>query len=690
MTPKLTLLVLCLHLTALALTCTAVDLPAITSVSGCTDIGNTTTACVRPFTLTLTGTGFLCGYASQAGVSNALIDFTVYPPSTVFGPSQYQPSPVVVPPNKGDLTDTRMTVSVPRGNFGLFAADILLHLEYNSQTWRNGTACRSPPKPLISFSQQPLPELTGITGCASDTDDGRTTLGCTPLVHTFTLSGRHFSQLNESEFSFNIGASSWVIALNTRYNAYTPAPDDYSDTHLVISVDSFYAYVLPVLVYGGAPTPVFFSSPRQYNNWSSPPSVYAQFAPLPRPNVTSLTTACCTDSCQEATDTGVLSNCSSGLSKLTAFGHFLYAPISVTVAGLSGYVQYAGTTELSFQLPLATYDPTQRYDVVISTLGGVLTLSSAVSFTTAPLIASLLPCKDTGYWNFANGGGELGCQDGDTLTLRVAYIDVQHIVNITISSWNPELQPTLLCSNLRAINDTAITCALPQRWVNWTTQFYTSQIDVQVNLVGDEIVTTDAVYLWDFPDRPVITSAVGCSRTDGASSNTLNQCLGGEVVTITGANFDRYNWNIVFERSQGRCTGVVVLNSTTLTCQLPVVEEGGGEVEYDVTYVMNILTPQVRNMRSNAVYVTYVLFMAVDPTPPLTSTTSSVTWVVVGVVLAVVVVAGAVLAVWLRRSRRCDQLTRGSGRATLAPGSASFDAAAAGKAVEMGPWGRVE
>ena len=39
-------------------------IPVVTSVSGCVDVGATTTSCVRPVTLTVRGSGFLCALAS--------------------------------------------------------------------------------------------------------------------------------------------------------------------------------------------------------------------------------------------------------------------------------------------------------------------------------------------------------------------------------------------------------------------------------------------------------------------------------------------------------------------------------------------------------------------------------------------------------------------------------------------------
>ena len=150
-------------------------------------------------------------------------------------------------PNRSSISDDSFTVTIPRGAYGVFQTGVLLNVSYNGQQFSSTTYedCKSALVPFISFAAVPPPALSGISGCASDSADGRTTLGCTPTVHSLTLTGSGFLQLNTTTVSVRLGQSQYSLGIFTSSSSYQPTSSNYTDTALVLDLDPINQFLLP-------------------------------------------------------------------------------------------------------------------------------------------------------------------------------------------------------------------------------------------------------------------------------------------------------------------------------------------------------------------------------------------------------------------------------------------------------------
>ena len=602
------------------------------------------------------GSGFLCGQASFATIPYPLVDLNLLSASSpnflIYG-SYIQ----VFSVNRSSITDTIFTFTIPVGAYGLFETGVLLDILYNGQMSNRttGELCKSPAVPLVSFEAVPPPQLTGISGCVSDSAVGLTTFGCTPTVHRLTLTGSNFLQLNTTTVGIQLGKTQYSLALFTGSQGYRPSGSDYTDTQLVIDLYSIYRLLIPqVALYGGTPIPFMLNSPRyQVNNWTTQ-AVYTQFAPLPKPVVLSIEPYNSPNSlhqCVVNKTGGLLVDCTAGWSRVQVTGHFLYPPFSAMVDGLPCYVFASDANTAYISLPLAAFNLTQRYDLEVYTPAGLTVFPSAVSLTSSPGVVYAVPCRDTPPFNPSSGTYLLAYEPGDRLVLRTVNIDVDLLANTTLSTNLPGL---LLCGDLQQINATAISCVVPPRWAGMITS----------PVIGIQLIFTDGIKLsptygnlYDFLDAPRITGATGCSTTDSVTSDLqLNECQGGEVITLTGRNFNLHNWTLVIEETQSRCTGVMVFNSTTLICQLPVLDDGGTSLTFNTPYVLD-MTTNVYQMRSNAVYITFVPYIPEsEPDSPSSSSSSTTLVTVLVSVIGGVVVVLVVVILGIRRYKRMSRV----------------------------------
>ena len=424
---------------------------------------------------------------------------------------------------------------------------------------------------------------------------------------------------------------------------------------------------------------------------------------MPAPILTSVSPGASVPPCYS--NSGSLVNCSAGISVVWVNGRFLYPPLTATVGGVDCAVIRATEDSAAFGLPLAAFDVMRPYDLVVSNPSGSAVYSSALTFNSLPTIPWVASCRDPPSDKWGLRFLDLGCETGDRLILRTSNVLVDMLSSIAlISRASMDPQGNLQCGDIQQINATAISCVVPQRWVNRSQ--YRTPVIIQLVFKNETKIGPlnfgdwQGNFLYDFPDAPRITQATGCATSDAATSDLqLDQCLGGDVITLTGRNFDAHNWTLSLGRTQGRCTGVVVLNATTLTCQLPLLDDGPSALNYDTPYILDMRTPEVSMMRSNAAFVTFVSYIS-QPTPdpsasPSSSSSSAAVAAVAAVVGVVVLVAALVLGVRLyrRQSRRGvvseDEREKAAGLVSTAAAPSRQDGQDGHEGVELNAWGVV-
>ena len=520
------------------------------------------------------------------------------------------------------------------GGWNLFDFDTLLNLTYDGQ---NGG--KSPPFPGISFQQLPPPTITGIEGCAAVSADGQITSGCVPDSTVLTLHGANFSTLDTTDFYIYIGANRQYATLNVEWGwagtaALPGSAPNYTDSRLTFSIADTYDDLVEEKQYNGAPIPVYLASVTGSNgyyikqSWRSN-SVYVQFAPLPPPTVSSISNLCCNQRCSEDAVTGEFTNCTPGRTRIELSGKYLYPGLNITVGGVQAVEDVrARVSSAGFILPLGAFDPTKRYDLTVTTFAGNFTWPAAFSFTASPIIAWVDPCVDTGYTGF-NGPSIMKCFPGQTITMHVANFNFSALTYIEFADYR---QQSAICLNPQPDPADPLlgTCVIPDYWPGWRldreeasmTAFFDTTPATQSNRLNH-------LWLWDFPISPRVTSITGCSSTLPATSLQLTECMGGEVLTITGRGFNDSSLSAAFSPKsglRGKCEPMTIINDTVCECELPIMD---ATVQFGVSYQMTLEVVfwdhnnNANPTKSNGIYITYVDELPIDPLGPSTSSSSS-------------------------------------------------------------------
>ena len=526
----------------------------------------------------------------------------------------------------------RSNATCPRWAASTFSTTTLLNLTYNTQL-----GDKSEPFAGIAFQPMPVPQISSIEGCAAVSADGRTTTGCVPTSTVITLHGSGFSSLNFTDFYIYLGTRGQYATLNTGYGSEVLSADggNYTDSRLTFSIADTYNNLLIEEQYDGRPVPCYLANvpwgngyyTRQY--WETN-IVYLQFDSLPPPTLSSFDNTCCNQQCNVDATTGAFIDCTPGRTRIELTGHYLYPGMNITVGGVLATLEVrASVTSATFILPLWSFDPAQRYNLTVTTVAGSVTWPAAFSFSGTPVIAWVDPCTDTGFGG-PNGVSLMKCFDGERITLHVANFNLSTLTTINLTSpWTWQDEP-LRCGDVLPSADgdpLLASCVVPERWSTWS---YV-QLDVGMTAYFNDMTrsnTLNHLWVYDLPLSPRVTSVVGCSTTLPATSLQLTQCLGGEVLTMTGVHFTGYNVTISFDRRQGlgqyECEPQYVINDTTLECQLPIIDLA---FQYGVAYMMTLNAvfyydnnPYYPNpTTSNGIYITFLS----DLPPSVVSSSSS-------------------------------------------------------------------
>ena len=620
--------------------------PVISSISGCVDLGNTTTQCAFPAVLTVRGSGFYTGanLSGNAQLANS---------PCLWLRVSLQESPLAV--QSGWAPPTRRAQRLCNDSyfewqasyFGLSMYETGVPLALTVLTGANYAASYTG----VTFAPFTPPVLTGVTGCPDSSADGLSTSSCLPDRDVLTVTGSGFSMWNNTDMYVELaGYRSWVF--------WGQKLIVLSDSSFTLTMDDAFAYLLAEHDFGGPSLPLGLSDRYTGESVAGSGTLSVQFAPLPPPSVTgvriagspTLSGASCawTNASQLA-----LTNCTIGVSGLTFTGNYLYG-LSFSVGGLPMTVDYlnpvsARSAYMHMPYSASAFQPNTPYDLVISNGNGLnLTYAGYVSFTAAINIAYIDDCRDVGT---EDSVGAVNCLPGDTLSVAVNNAPAgQPAFTVTIVAAG---LANSTCADPQYSPAGKLTCTLPPRAVastNWDALLL-QWAD------GSSAWVPGRFFVYDDIDAARITAVTGCGAV-GSANLTLTQCGGGEVLTLTGQRFLTYNYSTAtleappyYYNHRAPCNNWQVLNDTTAECQLPYVEDTAGVLNYYSPLLLRLLAlPDY--VQSNAVTVVY---QPADVSAREASTAVSAATVALSVVFSVLGAAMLAGVAWWLHSRRQAQ-----------------------------------
>ena len=552
------------------------------SVSGCQDVGNITVQCVRPVTLTLRGIGF-----SSVGpwyYASVLIALTSNVTLNAEYDADFYNSRLQI--QRSALNDTYAQVFLTNDvGYNGFEPDVLLNVTFSG----GGPGRPYATLAAISFAALPKPELTGITGCAGgDNPALNLTYGCLPTRDMLTLQGSSFSSLNQTEVRLWLGDSSSILRLGD-----TSDTETLGDTYFVFTLKTLYAELVAITQYNGGPVPLYLSHTfrQRSTSWRTDSNVYLQFDPVPPPEVKGWDA---NGRCNN--DDGLPTDCWEGNAAIFLKGDYLYAT-SVTIGSVPA-VTYSTSrpgTQLTLALPYGQFAPGVRYTLNITNPFNSTVLTDWISFRPSVSISSFEPCVDTGTQSL------LKCSFGSVLVFHPFNWNLTALQRIEITA---EKTPgTRLCTNVQQLDPVTMSCVLPQRWNAWSWDLTQTFTAVLYN--GSASASVSDLRIFDLLNSPRITSVTGCASTS-PSGLQLNECLGGELLTLTGVNFDSSAWTVFVQQDENyECDVLQVVGNSTLLCQLPVPDNSGPALNVQYELVVRGVVP-LQELISNALYVTFV------------------------------------------------------------------------------------
>jgi len=212
-------------------------------------------------------------------------------------------------------------------------------------------------------------------------------------------------------------------------------------------------------------------------------------------------------------------------------------------------------------------------------------IKTSIASSWTPVIPLSIPVV-----NLDMAGNNFG-DPNDNSTRRIAIL--YGVVN------NSLLQNPYQCQ-LRSINDTFIQCSTVRgSGSGLRFQLVTPYSDllVQYNKASRSVISTTSL---NYPgDIPEVRSVYGCSGQDGLVT-TGCPSSGGPTIVVNGVNFNN-SAPILVTVDDNDCPGVVVQNSSSLTCTLP---DGVGLLQSIIVVVGNSLSESKRFVSYNPPSIT--------------------------------------------------------------------------------------
>ena len=632
--------------------------PTITSVSGCIDLGNVTTQCTFPTQLTIRGFAFLSALDTSAVSSY----YTRYPCSWLM--ASLQPSILAIEsgwtaprlyPNAytGVCNDTYVVFDLNNDGYDLYDYNQLLTVTIGSRL--AGPSTTSTSFLGLSLKQIPRPVIAGISGCPGGvSNNGLTTSDCLPDRDMITLRGSGFTSWNQSFIYLVLGSTQVSARVNGLGDSSLTLV---SDSVVTFSLSFFYSILLQAHDFGGKPVPIALQA--RSTGVKVLNTVYAQFGPLPPPVITTVRLSANPDgACQwTSANKTALTGCVAGLSLIMWTGNYIY-DMQVTIGGqpmttLDWFGNSA--TNMYLALPVYDYETNVAYDVVFSNGNYTITWPSYITFNTAPAIPIIQGCRDS-YWNTGIGpsGGKLYCLLGETMKIQLVNVPVSQqpfIITITMTAQNS----SLTCLNPRYLTGSQIACDVPSG----------GSIDGGLNIIvvqwlngASALATRFTVF--DYSNAARITMLTGCGVTN-STTLSLNQCQGGEVITLIGTRFSLINYTALlspvppYQLSSGAaCINTLIVDDATAICELPYVEDLTW-LDYDVPVYLRLSGQPRTETASNSIVIAFPSSpnnQSSSISPVLTNSASvSTITIILAVILSItgcllLLVTGAYLRQW--------------------------------------------
>ena len=524
---------------------------------------------------------------------------------------------------------------------------------------------RSQPFVGLSFALKPPPFFTSISGCQGS---GKATYLCVPGNDTLTLQGSGFSLfLALRSYLMVVGNSTLPMGPQTGSTANLQVVND---SYALVALSDVYGQ-LPPSLYGGAVYPISFNLEWRQLSTSALAYYYTNslslsFAPLPPPQPSVTSSTACT-----ILNSTALINCLPGANAgiVAMTGHYLAtATVTLSAPGLSTWPASTLTTtsvRLPFILPLIPEDTAgQAWDVTVTSSAGSVVFPGLITFSTAPYVALISTCSDTGSTSSLTPN----CMAGSTISLSGDHFLNDPLMQVQITSTSAMTAGVnISCPSATFVSSNLITCVIPTLNDTLAQLFFGARTVLRVLFPSTGQVTNaynSRLMAWSI--SPILTKVSGCEGNNGSLS--LVRCRGGDVITVYGSNLSFYNArgvipNTAFGVDQnppfgfGSCSILPGGTSAEVQCRLSYVDATNSAIQEGVQYSVQWYgnTDGYGGILfGNAFYISFTWDPLATATPtPDTSSSSNTMAIFVGVLVPVLAVVLGVTAWVMWRKRQC-------------------------------------
>ena len=293
---------------------------------------------------------------------------------------------------------------------------------------------------------------------------------------------------------------------------------------------------------------------------------------------------------------------------------------------------------------IAGNQPGMRYDIVVQTPTGSMTLPSAFSYTTQPIVASVDSCYNDGVAALSVFTRS-GCPPNAVITVRGMNFPLNNTVVVTV--WDGTT--AVNCQTPKVTSAGAITCLLAAVPVGAEVNFYGIGTILSVQFVQSGVLSNITAIVYSLPDLPVITNITGtCLGQSGPL--TVSSCRALDRLTITGqyffTPFDTVGFSLapITSYSSPVCGVSLDSTNTTLFCQFDSLNY---QPPFNVSlpYALStIVGPNFALWQSNPVFVSFI--NATAPTVSNAALSISPQHGAVGVLTVLAVVALVCMTGW--------------------------------------------
>ena len=531
------------------------------------------------------------------------------------------------------------------------------------------TAFRTLNSPLFSLLPYPMPYITSVTGCQpAATPSSMFTTLCYAETDVLTLTGQGFEPI--ASFYLLASSDKGVIS-KTALSPPTWGATIVNDSLMLLALTDT-SFLLLAEHYDGRVISLALT-------WASGLTTGAfnvTFAAVPPPQATSWSVNLATIITNNATwGTYTYTDVRPGVSTIQVYGRWM-SNLTMSVGGVQVRPYYIQGNSNSFVAPLVEPYSSQPYNATFFNLQGQSVVSSLITFAYAASVASVVPCWDDGGFTYSWRYQILHCQTNDTLTILGSRFLVAPAPPVITFKDIVGGSYALPCGKPTIVSDGVMTCIIQKPPSNWLGTVLTWNANFPT---GAGFPNGQIAYPFDSDTAPRILAMTGCGGQTSrlADGLSLSGCHQGELLSLTGRNFNKSAWTGVSATRATRdaqtvtnnfyCVNVTVMSDSLVTCALPNTDDWPTMQQY-LQYSLILYpygtsfsfgAPYDKGGNSNAVYLTFGDLPSTAP--PSTdqgggsvSNTALAAGLSVGLVLLVVVVVGGLVWWGMYRKRGRD------------------------------------